>query len=757
MLPNRTKLSNTPCGEQNYKPHAPKGITPTTTKRHLNLSHNRISFRCKVRKQHLDAESVNYFNPTKRCSNCKRKCHKPEVPLNSLQRNLMDVYGNKHMMNYSVQLNGNCDYMNYMQHSNDHNSVMIPSNDSELCDSMGSLLDATQNCINGVDLFRERNLTTPYLIDDAKHSLIGWKRHFMLLKRRIFQVCNILFININVPFIAVSLFSHVFHNISTNTPLAIRSRLRYIFNHRDANDKNVQSSASESISEDDQTMLFMLAANCLEIALSHHNGFARFDLFSIFYFMVFVESILTANIRDAGDSKYQTLIHQSDHPLKQQKRCNLHNYSLKRNLKYHHDIFKRELFNLAKEIKKNRVLSVVNFNISNCLEEFMLMSHGIYGMNLNLKMGQSIIGFTNCARYGSVSREYANGQHRNSHTSRCFQSTYIDDSRLYNGKNKTQSKIIKQRNYHRMEGVLLKNEKINIKDTPVSSYGVPPITYPPSKQANALVTESSEVSILLLQLLQCSDYFEIICGNGIFATPGCNIKSNSLIAALVLRFVLDIYVAVTDEVIHQMLSTRSRKYRKNTADPLGLEFLSTFKVYMGEDYRIISDNNCILYFVLLEIDWIFHKEGIYTTSEYINHQQLLDRTLELDSGFGKSSPSDIFESHYRLYEQMVGLLIGTSPLNPRTSLCVDAYRNRNLSWNTFDEVDVRCVKEEHEIYIGREILDIYYSDLTPKQPCFNPYKSIFTPKYFAITKDIIYRVKAVLLLSYMSHRRSQEH
>ncbi|GFE53927.1 hypothetical protein BaOVIS_013310 [Babesia ovis] len=700
----------------------------------------------------------------------KRKCHNTVSRKPSwFHQSLVDIYNNKNMMYYCTdairdhcasKLDHDCP-RDVGSHRQDGSQLMRHNQRDNTTDKLVINCCSTHSAMNN---YCSANSNIKYgklcLTDDLSGSISGWRPQFALFKKRIFQVCNLLFININIPFMAVYLFSRVFQTVDTNSPRSIKARLYYIFNRSCDTDKQ-----SPDIADDDTTMLFILAANCIEIALNHHNGCARFDIFSLFYFLVFIESIFTKVDFQDSDS-LPSILRLVDRDLVRHQKFNFGHEYLKRSLKYHHDLFKKELSPLVREVRKNRVLLVVDFDVSNCLEDYLILSHGIFGLNLCLKVSPSLIELTRGSyRMNNIGQIYGasiNPQPQLHHSGKHNVSSNTWTHRKYNVK--YNMFCGSSRSPHSQEMEHSSGSRTGTIDTttamgsdaaqrthPIKDLGT--IPYPPSKDANLLITESTELSILLLQVLICSNYSEILCGNAIFATPGSDLSPSALLAAMTLRFILDIYIVITDDTIENMVNNRIYTSKFNT-DSTGTEYISSLKNYMGHNYQLVSDNNWIFYMLFLDIDWIFHKEGIYTSSDYIKQQQLLDRVLDLDSGFDRCSPSDTFETHCRLYEQMATLLINSAP-ESRTALCVEEFRRRSLRWSTFDEIGVRCVSEDQDLCINREIMDIYYSDIAFIKPCFNPYTSIFTPKYFTVVKDLIYRLKSSLLLFYITQRRAK--
>ncbi|GBE62326.1 anaphase-promoting complex subunit CDC26, putative [Babesia ovata] len=719
----------------------------------------------------------------------KRSCHGNADTLEKeFQRNLIDCFGDKALMYYRCDMvhgprmcKGG-DYAPSVAGTDVPASGRSSNSESDGCcargvhdrqDTFTKRLKSYHGCLCVPIPTSSRQLCVSA---DRSSAMFWWRRHYTMIKRKIFQVCNMLFININVPFIAVDLLSRFFQNVVATTGAGVRRCMRFLFNLVDTGSTADTHFDDQRVSEDDATMLFMVAANCLEIALNYHNGCARFDIFSLFYFLLFVDSIFSnVSYEECMDACVPSLMRAIDGGALLKQQLNGGRHYLRRSLKYHHGLFKRELAHLAREIKKNRILQVVNFQIVNCLEQLLLLSHGIFGLNLTLKVAPILFDVTqktNRTYNLNVDRYEPNEGANSSRSGRMGFSGPREDGSCYNRVHSVRTNISAKPNCgpsgtlstHRSTSDQLDMYEVDTNDSDDSWSSVPhsrTVSEPepgPSQEesefANSLVTESTELSILLLQMLSCSKYIEILGGNSMFASPGCGVDMATLMAGMCLHFVLDVYVMLTDDLISKALRACHLRITPVEGDAAGATYLEAFQRCMGCNYRLLAENNCALYFLVIELDWIFHKEGLYSSTEYGRHLKLMGSVLQLTSVFDRDSLEDAFEAHYRLYSQIAVMMFGGSHVEPHTSLCVEAFKERVASWSTFDEVTVRCVRPEDEMSINEDIMDIYYSDLRTPRACFNPYKSIFTPKYFALAKDLVYRVKAALLLYYIRNRRT---
>ncbi|GIX65562.1 anaphase-promoting complex subunit CDC26, putative [Babesia caballi] len=779
---NRTAIRS---GAVFIRPNGSQGLGAAWTRRKVNLSSGRSSITAAVptaTKRREGIERVQTGDEHTRRS-IKRASHGDvEALKEQFNRNLVDCYGDKNMVYYS------CEILHpFLQFSGSIGVSRVACMDFSVSGGQyGRIHEGCSVVEKAVDregyitpTERQRHnagepLPAAYgqlcLTDDPWALMSRWRRQYTQLKCKMFQVCNMLFININVPFIAVDLFSRFFQKIVASTSAHVRRCLTYLFNRDQAAPQEEPRAHASPLTEDDVTMLFMLAANCLEIALNHHNGCPRFDIFSLFYFLVFVDSILTkTELKGSLGEALPSFTRLDDGGAVLQQKLDNGRHYLRRSLKYHHNLFKRELSHLAKELKKNRVLQVVNFHLVNCLEQLMLLWHGIFGLNLTLRIAPLLREATRSKGNVSTGKRSRCGHYGydgpdGSGVMRCWtpseeRAAGCEDTKEA-GCTDIFRRFIKRRRASEQRDVVnsqhtYPDDKDSVEGS-CNNLSVEDSEGRPNDldQANLFVTESTELSILLLHMLSCSSYIEILSGNGLFASPGCGLPASSLIASVTLRFVLDVYVKVTDEVITSILNKRLSRARAPHHDAAGAGYLTAFEGYMGDNYNLVDESTCVFYFLVLEIDWIFHKEGVYSGAEYAKHQRLMGSVLEVDEGIDRGSLGDAFAVHHRLYEQMAVLMLSGRPLHPCTSLCIEAFKSRVASWNTFDEVTVRRVRPEDEVSINREIMEIYYADIGKVRPCFNPYKSIFTTKYFAVTKDLIYRVKATLLLYYISYRHA---
>ncbi|CDR97602.1 hypothetical protein, conserved [Babesia bigemina] len=774
----------------NVGTHHKRAVRRSISRRHLNLSLCRISLVRILRKSIEMNHYVATRSPGKYTATrlTKRRCYGNVDTLEKeFKKNLIDCFGDNALMyvrceslcgprtckdgeySCSIASTGVYDSVRYSNLQSDDRSAAEASNRHNTC-TKGLLSVHGCICVSPP-------IPHPQLCVSADQSsvMFWWRSHYTMIKRKIFQVCNVLFININVPFIAVDLLSRFFQNAVATTGAGVRRCLLFLFNLVDRGGTADMQREAQSVTEDDTTLLFMVAANCIEIALNYNNGCARFDIFSLFYFLMFVDSIFTnLGYEECTNACLPSLMPALDRGAFLKQKLNGGAHSLRRSLKYHHGIFKRELAHLAKEIKKNRILQVVNFQIANCLEQLLLLSHGIFGLNLTLKVAPILFEVTRKAyrmydfnrhRYEPDAHVYSYSSGRSGYSNPqeeggCYnrvRSAWANLFQPYCGMSETTSTRHTTSDEHE-QYEMDSNDSVKSWSSVLHSRAVsepdPGASQAESEFANSLVTEFTELSILLLQMLSCSKYIEILVGNSMFASPGCRVSLATLMAGMCLHFVLDVYVMITDDLISNTLRTCHLSSSPIEGETAGAAYLEAFQRYMGCNYRLLAENNCALYFMVIELDWIFHKEGIYSRSEYGKHLRLMGSVLEVTSVFDRDSLEDAFEAHYRLYSQIAVTMFEGPHVDPQTALCVEAFKERVASWSTFDEVTIRRVNPEDELSINQDIMDIYYSDLRYPRHCFNPYKSIFTPKYFELAKDLVYRVKAALLLYYVRNRRT---
>lgn len=699
-----------------------------------------------------------------------------------LKINLVECYGDKNLLYYQI------DGLTSTPIKSDRNELASVSS-GDLSMSNTSPLMSSRSCsairehYSNIKFYTQsslRRISAQLCLEDEKAGQMEWwRRHFRLIKRKIFQVCNMLFININVPFIAVDLFSRLFQNLLATTTAGVRRSLSYMFNcagHTEMPEVDQQN--KDKLTEDEITMLFLLAANCLEIALKCHNAHARFDFFSLFYFLVFIDSILTkVDMQKPLAEILPALLSIVDMKVVLHQKLNYGRQYLKRSLKYHHNLFRRKLDHLSNELKKNRVLQIVGFKLMNCVEQLLLLSHGIFGFSLTFRIAPVIIETTSGAIYGINTKRsrYEYHDYRVTTTSKSTMFEYPPFRSDNGGEIVTEAwsdcesicmdqRDIRHPTVKRMRSPDNRSHKRCETATQTYRGAMEPLgvatllkqlsSAPNSEldRVNTFLTESTEMSILLLHMLSCSDYIEILSGNTIFTEPGANVNSSSLMAALALRFVLDVFIVITDDTIAKMLECGNNRGAMLLNEATNSDCIEAFKNYFDEYYYMVDANNCVFYFLILEIDWILHKEHLYSEGDYMKHQQLLNRVIYHNSPVEQNRTDDVFDMHYRLYEKIALLMFGEKSNDPRTAQCVEAFKSRSMSWSKFDEIVVRSVRPEDEMSINNEIMDLYYSDIKQMKTSFNPYKSIFTPKYFCVAKDLVYRVKASLMLYYISQR-----
>ncbi|KAK1441898.1 hypothetical protein BgAZ_502300 [Babesia gibsoni] len=749
-----------------------------------NLSLDRI----KITIQALRCINARYYERTKPFSIClSPKKVEPKRRTNDnitqhLKRNLIECYGNKNIAYFYAE--DLADVRNKYRRTYDRNtestgvSVRSPSplslcgRESMIHDTYSTLRfserpypisDAEDECL--------RRLTGDICLDDhASNVMKWWRKHFRLMKVKIFQVCNMLFININVPFIAIELFSRLFQNLITATARGVRHFLGCIFNQDDypvivEEDIN----GNRVLTEDDCTILFMFAAGCLEIALNYHNARARFDIFSLFYFLVFIDSILSSTDVSWCTSKITpSFLSIVDSRVVIHQKINCGKNYLRRSLTYHHNLFKRKLHHLFSELKKNRILHMANYQLMNCLEDVILLSHGIFGFNLTLRIAPVIIETSSC-NVAKRTRYECNG-HREG-----YNKLHMKHETPSLSKKRRCATLHEQRlkveceDLHSSDYYLHKKVEPSIKTGSVAaesfsqsansseeSLGIATIieglsTAPATEleKVNVFLTESTEVSILLLQMLSCSDYIEILTGNKLFTRSSSNQDSSALMSAMSLKFILDMFITITDESIGKMLSGISRYDANHLNKGAHCDYMEAFNEYFGDHKSVIEESNCAFYFIILEIDWIFHREGIYSDEEYKKHQRLLSSVIDGNSP-NEGMLYEVFDRHHHLYEKIAILMFSKDGMYRQTDECVEAFRSREVTWNQFDEILIRNIRPEDELPINKDIMDIYYPDVGQVVTSFNPYKSIFTPKYFEVTKELVYRVKVALALYYLS-------
>lgn len=698
--------------------------------------------------------------------------------LKEFERNLVGCYQDENMVYYRpdcfpplLEQGDNteaCEHGSMCSSSSFSSSCTLSPSETVSGDSDSEIrFERHFDAVNALPLQLDRTYTEDSVLRCRNSDLMQWwRKHLRLVKTKMFQVCNMLFINVNVPFMAVNLLSCLFQNMLVNTTEGIRRSMAYIFNHEGyPTIMQEDANGNKYFTEDDATVLYMVAANCLEIALNCHNARVRFDTFSLFYFLVFIDSIfIKFDISETIGSLVPVLPSILDPGLIKEQRINDGANYLRCSLKYHHDLFRRKLQHFSAELKKHRVLSIANYRLMNCLEQFLLISHGIFGFNLTLRIAPAIIGgvrkeaslrsMIGYNQYDSHSGEQVTSCHtptRNySHWCPRYQKPYNEHN--LSQWNLSGHESSKQRKVALVSDIDTGSQTHLDSGDPIHVASVIKALNSASsqvKEVNSFVTEATEISVLLLQMLICSDYVEILSGNTLFTDPGGNMEPTTLMSAMALRFVLDLFIAVTDATITKLVEIAMSTEAVDIDDGDIQQYLERFKQYFGRYHRTVEESNCCFYFILLELDWIFHKEGIYSDVDYAIHQRLLSKVIDHDLPTNRNELGALFEVHYRLYEKIAVLMGSGEHVKRSTAECVDAFKSRTKSWNIFDEITIRNTPPEDEISINREILAIYYSDVAPIKGSFNPYKSVFTPKYFPVVKELIYRAKAAMVLYYI--------
>ncbi|KAK2194321.1 uncharacterized protein BdWA1_004215 [Babesia duncani] len=193
-----------------------------------------------------------------------------------------------------------------------------------------------------------------------------WRQLYLLLKYRIFKVARLINMNVNVPFMAIEFFSMIFVNTRGGTDAHIKNFLAFIFTtpHDDIIlHLDTFHHLEKSLTRVEIAMFYLLAANCLLLALYIHNTNVRFDILGLFYFLVFVDVIsidgdfdndelLLEQMRGALPNVFGSV----DRNIIFQQRINYKGAFITRGFRYHKDLLKRNFGFLIDQVKRNNFI-----------------------------------------------------------------------------------------------------------------------------------------------------------------------------------------------------------------------------------------------------------------------------------------------------------------------------------------------------------------------------------------------------------------